>query len=202
MNVPIRPPSKATLPRAGIPHKIVGGQRFNDRKEVKDIHSYMSIVANPRDDVRLRRIINEPARKIGATTVEVIADLAAQEGVSMLDIIGHADQYAKLSRAVMPLLKFWQIYQRLQDSLEIRTLDEFAADVIELTAIRPCWKPMQPRATRMRLTACRTLVSWSTTSRTTATSTARKPRWKAIWKISPSSAISTAITRAPIRWCS
>ena len=57
----------------------MGGQRFNDRKEVKDIHSYMSIVANPRDDVRLRRIINEPARKIGATTVEVIADLAAQE---------------------------------------------------------------------------------------------------------------------------
>ena len=54
--------------RAGIPHKIVGGQRFNDRKEVKDIHSYMSIVANPRDDVRLRRIINEPARKIGAST--------------------------------------------------------------------------------------------------------------------------------------
>ncbi len=66
----------------------------------------MSIVANPRDNVRLRRIINEPARKIGATTVDVIADLAAQEGVSMLDIIGHADQYAKLSRAVMPLFKF------------------------------------------------------------------------------------------------
>ena len=61
--------------RAGIPHKIVGGQRFNDRKEVKDIHSYMSIVANPRDDVRLRRIINEPARKIGASTVEKVGEL-------------------------------------------------------------------------------------------------------------------------------
>ena len=129
-------PIESYFTRAGIPHKIVGGQRFNDRKEVKDIHSYMSIVANPRDDVRLRRIINEPARKIGATTVEVIADLAGQEGVSMLDIISHADQYAKLSRAVMPLLKFWQIYQRLQDSLETRTLDEFAADVIELTGYK------------------------------------------------------------------
>ena len=117
-------------------HKIVGGQRFNDRKEVKDIHSYMSIVANPRDDVRLRRIINEPARKIGATTVAVIADLAGQQGVSMLDVISHADQYAKLSRAVMPLLKFWQIYQRLQDSLATRTLDEFASDVIELTGYK------------------------------------------------------------------
>ena len=129
-------PIESYFTRAGIPHKIVGGQRFNDRKEVKDIHSYMSIVANPRDDVRLRRIINEPARKIGNTTVEVIADLATQQGVSMLEIIGHADQYAKLSRAVMPLLKFWQIYQNLQDSLETKTLDAFAADVIELTGYK------------------------------------------------------------------
>ena len=129
-------PIESYFTRAGIPHKIVGGQRFNDRKEVKDIHSYMSIVANPRDDVRLRRIINEPARKIGNTTVEIIADLAAQQGVSMLEIIGHADQYAKLSRAVMPLLKFWQIYQNLQDSLETKTLDAFAADVIERTGYK------------------------------------------------------------------
>ena len=120
-------PIESYFTRAGIPHKIVGGQRF---------HSYMSIVANPRDDVRLRRIINEPARKIGNTTVEVIADLAAQQGVSMLEIIGHADQYAKLSRAVMPLLKFWQIYQNLQDSLETKTLDAFAADVIERTGYK------------------------------------------------------------------
>ena len=129
-------PIESYFTRAGIPHKIVGGQRFNDRKEVKDIHSYMSIVANPRDDVRLRRIINEPARKIGNTTIEVIADLAAQENMSMLEIIGHADQYARLSRSMMPLLKFWQIYERLQESLETRTLDEFASDVIELTGYK------------------------------------------------------------------
>ncbi len=119
-------PIESYFTRAGIPHKIVGGQRFNDRKEVKDIHSYMSIVANARDDVRLRRIINEPARKIGNTTVDVIADLAAQQGISMLEVISHADAYAKLSRAIMPLLKFWQIYEKLQESLETRTLDEFA----------------------------------------------------------------------------
>jgi len=129
-------PLESYFTRAGIPHKIVGGQRFNDRKEVKDIHSYMSIVANPRDDVRLRRIINEPARKIGATTIDVIADLAEQEGVSMLEIIRHADQYAKLSRAIAPLYKFYQIYERLQDSLENKTLDEFASDVIEITGYK------------------------------------------------------------------
>ena len=129
-------PLESYFTRAGLPHKIVGGQRFNDRKEVKDIHSYMSIVANPRDDVRLRRIINEPARKIGATTIDVIADLAGQEGVSMLEIIRHADQYAKLSRAIAPLYKFYQIYERLQDSLENKTLDEFASDVIEITGYK------------------------------------------------------------------
>ena len=129
-------PLESYFTRAGIPHKIVGGQRFNDRKEVKDIHSYMSIVANPRDDVRLRRIINEPSRKIGATTIDVIADLAGQEGVSMLEIIRHADQYAKLSRAIAPLYKFYQIYERLQDSLENKTLDEFASDVIEITGYK------------------------------------------------------------------
>ena len=129
-------PLESYFTRAGIPHKIVGGQRFNDRKEVKDIHSYMSIVANPRDDVRLRRIVNEPARKIGATTIDVIADLAEQEGVSMLEIIRHADQYAKLSRAIAPLYKFYQIYERLQDSLENKTLDEFASDVIEITGYK------------------------------------------------------------------
>jgi DNA helicase-2/ATP-dependent DNA helicase PcrA len=129
-------PIESYFTRAGIPHKIVGGQRFNDRKEVKDIHSYMSIVANARDDVRLRRIINEPARKIGNTTIEVIADLAAQENTSMLEIISHADQYSRLARSIMPILKFWQIYEKLQESLETRTLDEFASDVIELSGYK------------------------------------------------------------------
>ncbi len=122
--------------RAGIPHKIVGGQRFNDRKEVKDIHSYMSIVANPRDDVRLRRIINEPARKLGASTIDTIAELAGQEGVGMLDIISHADEYARLSRAAAPLLKFWQLYRSLQDAADTCPLDIFVSKLIELTGYR------------------------------------------------------------------
>ena len=96
----------------------------------------MSIVANSKDNIRLRRIINEPARKIGNTTIEVIADLAAQQGISMLEVISHADAYAKLSRAMMPLLKFWQIYEKLQESLETKTLYEFAMDVVELTGYK------------------------------------------------------------------
>ena len=122
--------------RAGIPHKIVGGQRFNDRKEIRDIHSYMAILANSRDDVRLRRIINEPARKIGQTTVDTIAELAAQEGVGMLDIISRADEYARLSRAVGPLLKFYQMYRQLQDALETSPLDIFVSSLLDITGYK------------------------------------------------------------------
>lgn len=160
----------------------------------------MSIVANPRDDVRLRRIINEPARKIGATTVDVIADLAGQQGVSMLDIISHADQYAKLSRAVMPLLKFWQIYQRLQDSLATRTLDEFASDVIELTGYKAMLEADAAKRHEDAADRLQNLGQLVNNVKTTVTNTARKPRWRAIWRISPSSAISTATTKAAIRW--
>ena len=80
-------PIETYFARAGIPYKIVGGQRFYDRKEIKDMLAYMSIVANEQDDLRLRRIINEPARKIGATTVQNVADIAAGLGVSMLEVI-------------------------------------------------------------------------------------------------------------------
>ncbi len=62
--------------RAGIPYKIIGGMRFNERKEIRDMHAYMSIVVNPLDTVRLRRIINEPARKIGMATVDALAEIA------------------------------------------------------------------------------------------------------------------------------
>ncbi|MCI2046161.1 MAG: UvrD-helicase domain-containing protein [Faecalibacterium sp.] len=122
--------------RAGIPHKIVGGQRFNDRKEVKDIHSYMSIVANPADDVRLRRIINEPARKIGGTTVENMARLAAEQGISMLEVCAHAAEYADVRRAAAPLMNFYALYEKLRDCLENHPLDIFANEVIELTGYK------------------------------------------------------------------
>ena len=122
--------------RAGIPHKIVGGQRFNDRKEVKDIHSYMSIVANRADDVRLRRIINEPARKIGATTLDTMAQLAAEQGVPMLDICAHAAEYASLRRAAAPLMNFYALYEKLCDAAEHHPLDVFANEVIELTGYK------------------------------------------------------------------
>ena len=129
-------PIETYFTRAGIPHKILGGQRFNDRKEVKDIHSYFSIVANRNDDVRLRRIINEPARKIGATTIENLARIAGEQGVPMLEICAHAAEYADLRRAMAPLMNFYGIYDKLMEAAETMPLDEFANFVIEATGYK------------------------------------------------------------------
>ena len=124
-------PIETYFARAGIPYRIVGGQRFFDRKEVKDINSYLAVIVNPRDDVRLRRIINEPARKIGATTIEKIGDLAAKNGVPMLEIIGHVREYPELQRAAAPLEKFYEIYRELCDLSVTLPLDEFASEVVK-----------------------------------------------------------------------
>ena len=124
-------PIETYFARAGIPYRIVGGQRFFDRKEVKDINSYLAVIVNPRDDVRLRRIINEPARKIGATTIEKIGDLAAQNGVPMLEIIGHVREYPELQRAAAPLEKFYEMYRELCDLSVTLPLDEFAGEVVK-----------------------------------------------------------------------
>lgn len=124
-------PIETYFARAGIPYRIVGGQRFFDRKEVKDINSYLAVIVNPRDDVRLRRIINEPARKIGATTIEKIGDLAAKNGVPMLEIISHVREYPELQRAAAPLEKFYEIYRELCDLSVTLPLDEFAGEVVK-----------------------------------------------------------------------
>ena len=124
-------PIETYFARAGIPYRIVGGQRFFDRKEVKDINSYLAVIVNPRDDVRLRRIINEPARKIGATTIEKIGDLAAKNGVPMMEIIGHVREYPELQRAAAPLEKFYEIYRELCDLSVTLPLDEFAGEVVK-----------------------------------------------------------------------
>lgn len=124
-------PIETYFARAGIPYRIVGGQRFFDRKEVKDINSYLAVIVNPRDDVRLRRIINEPARKIGATTIEKIGDLAAKNGVPMLEIIGHVREYPELQRAAASLEKFYEIYRELCDLSVTLPLDEFAGEVVK-----------------------------------------------------------------------
>lgn len=129
-------PIETYFARSGIPYKIVGGQRFYDRKEIKDMLAYMSIVANPQDDLRLRRIINEPSRKIGATTVQHIADIALHSGTSMLDVIAHAQDHAPLARASAALGGFMRIYQKLCEANDTMPLDLFVNQIPEITGYK------------------------------------------------------------------
>lgn len=97
---------EATMAKSGIPYRVLGGQRFYDRKEIRDMVAYLHVIANPRDDLRLCRIINEPKRKIGDTTVEAVRLLARAEGVSMSEILARADAYPELAKAKDKLLAF------------------------------------------------------------------------------------------------
>ncbi len=95
-----------TFVRSGIPYRVIGGLKFYDRKEIKDSLAYLHLLVNPNDDLRLRRIINEPKRGIGNTTVEKIASIAAQTSSSMFEVICHADEYADLQRSAGKLKTF------------------------------------------------------------------------------------------------
>ena len=112
------------LVKAGIPYKIVGGLRFYDRKEIKDLIAYLSVLNNPSDTVRLTRIINEPKRGIGEATVAAVLELSAQTGTPPLGIMADADQYQKLQRRAAPLKSFADMMQgliekALEEPLEI-----------------------------------------------------------------------------------
>lgn len=97
------------LARAGVPHRIIGGHRFYDREEIKDMTAYLQVINNPNDDVRMRRIINKPKRAIGDTTVSKAMDIASALGESLYSVIKHASDYPDLSRAAAKLMKFTQM---------------------------------------------------------------------------------------------
>ena len=93
--------------RNGVPYQVVGGMKFFERAEVKDMLSYLAVLNNPADDLRLRRIINNPPRGIGNTSIDAVQHLATEQGVPMYDIVRRADEYAALSRAAAKLKRVW-----------------------------------------------------------------------------------------------
>ena len=111
--------------RNGIPYKVVGGTKFFDRAEVKDMLAYLCVVSNPADDLRLRRIINTPARGIGTTTIDRIQELAYQQGVPMYEVLREADAYIDLKRAAGKLQAFCQMLEGLRDQADGLPLPEF-----------------------------------------------------------------------------
>ena len=101
------------LVKSGIPYRIIGGHRFYERKEIKDMIAYLSVIGNPHDEVRLRRIINEPKRTIGDKTVNTAAEIATELGVSLFDVLTHADEYERLQRSAVKLMQFGAMLSEL-----------------------------------------------------------------------------------------
>ena len=113
------------LKRNGIPYKVVGGTKFFDRMEVKDMLAYLCVVNNSADDLRLRRVINTPARGIGNTTIDRVQQLATEQGVPFYEVLGEADQYADLRRSAGKLMEFHQMIEGLKGQADELPLAEF-----------------------------------------------------------------------------
>ena len=112
------------LRRESIPYKIIGGLKFYERKEIKDIISYLRLIQNPSDNLSLKRIINEPKRGIGKTSLDKIEELSINSGVPMYEIIKNAEQYG-LNRVFLNSREFVNAIEELKakkDDIKISDL--------------------------------------------------------------------------------
>ena len=117
--------------RSGVPYRIIGGHRFYDRKEIRDAMAYLHVINNTADEIRLRRIINEPKRGIGETSMNAVFDIAAGLGISPFEVIKTADQYAKLSRAAAKLMSFAKMIEGFREKMEIMPLGDLLGVVLD-----------------------------------------------------------------------
>lgn len=107
-----------TFAKSGIPHKVIGGNRFFDRKEIKNVISYFAVINNPADNVRLQRIINVPKRGIGDTMFANVMEIATGLGLSAFEVCERADEFQKTLRSAQKLQGFAAMIRHFQDCLD------------------------------------------------------------------------------------
>ena len=120
------------LRREGIPYKILGGLKFYERKEIKDIISYLRLIYNFSDNISLKRIINEPKRGIGKTSIDNIQEISEKTGLSMFDIIKHADEYG-LNRVKANATEFIETIEYLRSKIEELSISELIKETLNKT---------------------------------------------------------------------
>ena len=123
--------------RNGVPYKIYGGLKFFDRAEVKDMLAYLCVINNPTDDLRLRRIINVPARKIGAATVDKAQLIAARYGLTLYDVLCRAEEFPELKSSAAKLKPFTDMIEEMRRRLPDCPLPEFYDYVCERSGYAP-----------------------------------------------------------------
>ena len=101
--------------RSGVPYRVIGGARFFDRTEIKDILAYLCVISDPNDELRLLRILNVPSRGIGDKSIEVARTLARQTGRSLFEVLEHADLYTELTRPAIRMRQFASMIRELHD---------------------------------------------------------------------------------------
>ncbi len=122
--------------RSAVPYRVLGGTRFTDRKEIRDAVAYLQLINNHDDNGRLERIINEPRRKIGAKTMDAIAQIASEQGCSWFSIIEHADNYVALRNARESLGQFAELINGLSAMIGAVALDVLFDMVLERSGYR------------------------------------------------------------------
>ncbi len=122
--------------RSGISYRVIGGMRFYERKEIRDVLAYLNLINNNNDDMRLRRIINEPKRGIGDTTLNHATDIALGLGTSLFEVLSNADQYAALSRAATKLSEFCAMIRHLSSLVDQLSIGDLVVEVLEKSGYR------------------------------------------------------------------
>lgn len=122
-----------TLVRSGIPYRIIGGHRFYERQEIRDAIAYLTVINNPEDNVRLRRIVNVPKRGIGDTTINKASEISSGLGISLYEVFRHSDEYEALKRSSKKLIAFCDLIETLSQNVDKIPLDELFSDVISKT---------------------------------------------------------------------
>ena len=137
--------------RNGVPYKIYGGLKFFDRAEVKDMLAYLCVINNPADDLRLRRIINVPARKIGAATVDKAQLIAARYGLTLYDVLCRAEEFPELKSSAAKLKSFTDMIEEMRRRLPDCPLPEFYDYVCERSGYAPALREKDDVESRGRL---------------------------------------------------
>ena len=137
--------------RNGVPYKIYGGLKFFDRAEVKDMLAYLCVINNPADDLRLRRIINVPARKIGAATVDKAQLIAARYGLTLYDVLCRAEEFPELKSSAAKLKPFTDMIEEMRRRLPDCLLPEFYDYVCERSGYAPALREKDDVESRGRL---------------------------------------------------
>ncbi|MDD6800665.1 MAG: 3'-5' exonuclease [Firmicutes bacterium] len=122
--------------RSGVAYRILGGTRFYDRKEIRDVIAYLCVINNRNDDLRLRRIINEPKRKIGDSTIDTIEKIASTSRVSMFDVMDECSKYPAIYRASSKLIEFTALIRKLSEISRTEPLHTLIEKTLDLSGYR------------------------------------------------------------------